>query len=239
MPDNTLAQCKKEAVTDALKRALRHFGKLLGNCLYDKAYLEGLSKMKAPKVRRLLSLAQSAGVTYSCAYRLLVSGAQSADNPLALVLRPSSTSRASTSPSETTSALPPAPPPRPRWPLLPRPLPALRPSRQRKSPRGAARPGPRPSRHTSPRRLSAPRPSRPPPHPRPLPLPLPAPQPARPPAAPRRSRRRSTCVRPRPIRTTAAGRRQSSRSTATTRACLLRLLSTARARGLGEWEGPW
>ncbi|GAA5977875.1 hypothetical protein JCM11641_006096 [Rhodosporidiobolus odoratus] len=44
-----LDKCKKEAVTDALKRALRHFGKLLGNCLYDKAYLEGLSKMKAPK----------------------------------------------------------------------------------------------------------------------------------------------------------------------------------------------
>ncbi|CEQ42445.1 SPOSA6832_04250, partial [Sporobolomyces salmonicolor] len=44
-------QCKKEAVTDGLKRALRHFGKLLGNCLYDKHYLEGLARMKAPKVR--------------------------------------------------------------------------------------------------------------------------------------------------------------------------------------------
>ncbi|GAA5874117.1 hypothetical protein JCM8547_008378, partial [Rhodosporidiobolus lusitaniae] len=44
-----LDKCKKEAVTDALKRALRHFGKLLGNCLYDKAYLQGLSNMKAPK----------------------------------------------------------------------------------------------------------------------------------------------------------------------------------------------
>ncbi|BGP40058.1 DNA repair protein rad52 [Rhodotorula kratochvilovae] len=46
-----LDKCKKEAVTDALKRALRHFGKLLGNCLYDKSYLEGLSKMKAPKAK--------------------------------------------------------------------------------------------------------------------------------------------------------------------------------------------
>ncbi|GAA6015332.1 hypothetical protein JCM10207_008951 [Rhodosporidiobolus poonsookiae] len=44
-----LDKCKKEAVTDALKRALRHFGKLLGNCLYDKAHLEGLKQMKAPK----------------------------------------------------------------------------------------------------------------------------------------------------------------------------------------------
>jgi len=43
-------QCKKEAVTDGLKRALRHFGKLLGNCLYDKHYLTQLSAMKASKV---------------------------------------------------------------------------------------------------------------------------------------------------------------------------------------------
>ncbi|GAA6061296.1 hypothetical protein JCM10212_004702 [Sporobolomyces blumeae] len=44
-----LDKCKKEAVTDALKRALRHFGKLLGNCLYDKHYLSQLSAMKAKK----------------------------------------------------------------------------------------------------------------------------------------------------------------------------------------------
>ena len=28
----TIAQCKKEAVTDGLKRALRSFGNVLGNC---------------------------------------------------------------------------------------------------------------------------------------------------------------------------------------------------------------
>ncbi|GAA5915590.1 hypothetical protein JCM6882_006386 [Rhodosporidiobolus microsporus] len=44
-----LDKCKKEAVTDALKRALRHFGKLLGNCLYDKAYLQQIGKMGTPK----------------------------------------------------------------------------------------------------------------------------------------------------------------------------------------------
>jgi len=44
-----LDKCKKEAVTDGLKRALRHFGKLLGNCLYDKHYLTQLSSMKAQK----------------------------------------------------------------------------------------------------------------------------------------------------------------------------------------------
>ncbi|GAA5829669.1 hypothetical protein JCM3766R1_001258 [Sporobolomyces carnicolor] len=44
-----LDKCKKEAVTDGLKRALRHFGKLLGNCLYDKHYLTQLSAMKASK----------------------------------------------------------------------------------------------------------------------------------------------------------------------------------------------
>ncbi|GAA6021072.1 hypothetical protein JCM11491_004405 [Sporobolomyces phaffii] len=44
-----LDKCKKEAVTDGLKRALRHFGKLLGNCLYDKHYLSQLSGMKGKK----------------------------------------------------------------------------------------------------------------------------------------------------------------------------------------------
>jgi DNA repair and recombination protein RAD52 len=29
-------KAKKEAVTDAMKRALRNFGNVLGNCLYDK-----------------------------------------------------------------------------------------------------------------------------------------------------------------------------------------------------------
>lgn len=47
-------QCKKEAVTDALKRTLRNFGSLLGNCLYDKHYTSEIAKMKAPKVRSLL-----------------------------------------------------------------------------------------------------------------------------------------------------------------------------------------
>lgn len=43
-------QCKKEAITDATKRALRTFGNLLGNCLYDKNYVSEIGKMKAPKV---------------------------------------------------------------------------------------------------------------------------------------------------------------------------------------------
>ncbi|KAF8636929.1 hypothetical protein AX17_003180 [Amanita inopinata Kibby_2008] len=41
-----LDKCKKEAVTDGLKRALRNFGNLLGNCLYDKAYTQEVVKMK-------------------------------------------------------------------------------------------------------------------------------------------------------------------------------------------------
>ncbi|KIY72690.1 Rad52 22 double-strand break repair protein [Cylindrobasidium torrendii FP15055 ss-10] len=47
-------KCKKEAVTDALKRALRQFGNLMGNCLYDKNYLTQISKMKCPPVRDTL-----------------------------------------------------------------------------------------------------------------------------------------------------------------------------------------
>jgi DNA repair and recombination protein RAD52 len=37
---------KKEAATDALKRALRNFGNVLGNCLYDKDYLSRVTKLK-------------------------------------------------------------------------------------------------------------------------------------------------------------------------------------------------
>ncbi|KAH9922507.1 recombination protein Rad52 [Fomitopsis serialis] len=45
-----LDKCKKEAVTDAVKRALRNFGNLLGNCLYDKSYTQEVVKMKVPPV---------------------------------------------------------------------------------------------------------------------------------------------------------------------------------------------
>jgi DNA repair and recombination protein RAD52 len=43
-------QCKKEAITDALKRTLRNFGNLLGNCLYDKSYAQEVVKIKVPPV---------------------------------------------------------------------------------------------------------------------------------------------------------------------------------------------
>ncbi|QIW98202.1 hypothetical protein AMS68_003720 [Peltaster fructicola] len=39
-------KAKKEAATDALKRALRNFGNMLGNCLYDKDYLQKVTKIK-------------------------------------------------------------------------------------------------------------------------------------------------------------------------------------------------
>ncbi|KIY47888.1 Rad52/22 double-strand break repair protein [Fistulina hepatica ATCC 64428] len=45
-----LDKCKKEAVTDGVKRALRSFGNLCGNCLYDKSYTQDIIKMKAPQV---------------------------------------------------------------------------------------------------------------------------------------------------------------------------------------------
>ncbi|KAG7094857.1 hypothetical protein E1B28_005665 [Marasmius oreades] len=41
-----LDKCRKEAVTDGLKRALRNFGNLLGNCLYDKSYTQEVVKIK-------------------------------------------------------------------------------------------------------------------------------------------------------------------------------------------------
>lgn len=47
---DALDKCKKEAVTDALKRTLRTFGNLMGNCLYDKSYLNNIKTMQAQKV---------------------------------------------------------------------------------------------------------------------------------------------------------------------------------------------
>lgn len=43
-------KAKKEGTTDALKRALRNFGNILGNCLYDKEYLGKVTKLRAPPV---------------------------------------------------------------------------------------------------------------------------------------------------------------------------------------------
>ncbi|RHZ79310.1 hypothetical protein Glove_149g40 [Diversispora epigaea] len=41
-------KAKKEAVTDAIKRTLRMFGNVLGNCLYDKSYAQHIIKLKVP-----------------------------------------------------------------------------------------------------------------------------------------------------------------------------------------------
>ncbi|KAF8518349.1 RAD52 DNA repair protein [Hysterangium stoloniferum] len=41
-----LEKCKKEAITDGIKRTLRNFGNLLGNCLYDKQYTQEIVKIK-------------------------------------------------------------------------------------------------------------------------------------------------------------------------------------------------
>lgn len=40
-------KAKKEGTTDGLKRALRNFGNVLGNCIYDKEYLKQVNKVKA------------------------------------------------------------------------------------------------------------------------------------------------------------------------------------------------
>lgn len=44
-------KAKKEAATDAVKRALRTFGNVLGNCLYDKSYLQKITKVKVEPSR--------------------------------------------------------------------------------------------------------------------------------------------------------------------------------------------
>ncbi|KAG5456850.1 MAG: Rad52/22 family double-strand break repair protein-domain-containing protein [Olpidium bornovanus] len=47
---SALEKAKKEAVTDGLKRCFRQFGDCLGNCVYDKAFLQQLSKFNPQKV---------------------------------------------------------------------------------------------------------------------------------------------------------------------------------------------
>jgi DNA repair and recombination protein RAD52 len=44
------AKAKKEAVTDAVKRTLRSFGNVLGNCLYDREYTKEIEKIKVQPV---------------------------------------------------------------------------------------------------------------------------------------------------------------------------------------------
>lgn len=44
-------KAKKEGTTDALKRALRNFGNVLGNCIYDKDYIAKIAKVKAGQGR--------------------------------------------------------------------------------------------------------------------------------------------------------------------------------------------
>jgi DNA repair and recombination protein RAD52 len=44
-------KAKKEGTTDALKRALKNFGNVLGNCIYDKEYLAKVTKIKVEKPR--------------------------------------------------------------------------------------------------------------------------------------------------------------------------------------------
>ena len=45
-------KAKKEGTTDGLKRALRNFGNLLGNCVYDKDYVAKVTKLKIVPVSR-------------------------------------------------------------------------------------------------------------------------------------------------------------------------------------------
>ncbi|ODA80215.1 hypothetical protein RJ55_03173 [Drechmeria coniospora] len=45
-------KAKKEGTTDGLKRALRSFGNVLGNCIYDQDYVKQVTKVKAQPVKK-------------------------------------------------------------------------------------------------------------------------------------------------------------------------------------------
>lgn len=42
-------KCKKEAITDGIKRCLRCFGNVLGNCLYDRTIIKQIKNVQLPK----------------------------------------------------------------------------------------------------------------------------------------------------------------------------------------------
>ncbi|GAN06982.1 rad52/22 double-strand break repair protein [Mucor ambiguus] len=44
-------KARKAATTDAIKRTLKNFGNALGNCLYDKSYLQGVAQMANPQIK--------------------------------------------------------------------------------------------------------------------------------------------------------------------------------------------
>ena len=44
----SIEKARKEAVTDGLKRALRSFGNLLGNCISNKEYLKFIQRQVKP-----------------------------------------------------------------------------------------------------------------------------------------------------------------------------------------------
>lgn len=46
-----MEKCRKEAMTDGLKRALRAFGSATGGCVYNKAYLALVKKVRGPAER--------------------------------------------------------------------------------------------------------------------------------------------------------------------------------------------
>ncbi|KAG6168885.1 hypothetical protein E4U51_001868 [Claviceps purpurea] len=45
-------KAKKEGTTDGMKRALRNFGNVLGNCIYDTDFVKQVTKVKAQPVRK-------------------------------------------------------------------------------------------------------------------------------------------------------------------------------------------
>ena len=47
----SIEKARKEAVTDGLKRALRSFGNLLGNCISNKEYLKFIQRQPKPVSR--------------------------------------------------------------------------------------------------------------------------------------------------------------------------------------------
>lgn len=54
-------KAKKQGTTDALKRALRNFGNVLGNCVHDVDYMSKVTKMQVAPVRTSLRLVTANG----------------------------------------------------------------------------------------------------------------------------------------------------------------------------------
>lgn len=84
----SIEKARKEAVTDGLKRALRSFGNLLGNCISDKEYLKFVQKQQKMASSSFLGVISHEGLICSSLVPQLVLNTEGSLTQLLLIIVP-------------------------------------------------------------------------------------------------------------------------------------------------------